>query len=312
MSVPFTKAAPDHEAVATRRDPPLVSVIVPTRNRAGLLHAGIAGVLAGCADVDAEVIYVDDSSTDDTSAVLAEYALTGKIQHVRARSGAPGRARNAGAAIAKGRYLLFTDDDCLVPPGWVAGMLNARERRGVTALTGGFRPASMKTPAERYYEYRMRLLFADKPKLVPAAPMMNLLVERSAFEEVGGFSDLRLPAMEDWELCYRLGRAGHPLFYDPSVSVVHAYGHGWQYVVKRVSQAAWLAPAIWRISGLNPWRKLARDAARFLGAPLWCLRYFPPRLYPVAVALELAYFPLRIIGVFAARIVEHRLRTRRR
>jgi glycosyltransferase involved in cell wall biosynthesis len=312
MSVTGTAAAAVDVAVATPDDRPLVSVIVPTRNRAELLRAGVAGVLAGCADVAVEVIYVDDSSTDDTGAVLAEYARTGDIRHVHTRSGAPGRARNAGAAVAKGQYLLFTDDDCLVPPGWVAAMLEARERHGVTALTGGFQPASMRTPAERYYEYRMRLLFADKPKQVSAAPMMNLLVERSAFEAVGGFSDLPLPAMEDWELCYRLGRAGHPLFYDPAVAVVHAYGDDWRYVVKRVSQAAWLAPTIWRISGLNPWRKVARDTARFLAAPLWCLRYFPARLYPVAVGLEVGYFVLRISGVFAASRVESRLRGRQR
>jgi glycosyltransferase involved in cell wall biosynthesis len=287
---------------------PLVSVIVPTRNRAGLLEAGVTNVLAGCAGVDAEVIYVDDSSTDDTGAVLAQLASEGKIRHVSTQSGAPGRARNAGAAVAKGRYLLFTDDDCLVPPGWVTAMLEARERHGVTVLTGGFKPARMKTSAERYYEHRMRLLFADTAKPVSAAPMMNLLVERSAFDAVGGFSDLRLPAMEDWELCYRLGRAGHPLFYDPAVSVVHAYGDDWRYVVKRVSQAAWLAPTIWRISGLDPWRKLARDTVRFLASPLWCLRYFPPKLYPAAVGLEIGYYFLRISGVFAARRVERRLR----
>ncbi len=308
MSVPGATAAPDHLTVDTSPDQPLVSVIVPTRNRAELLDAGVSGVLAGCTGVNVEVIYVDDSSTDDTGAMLAEYARAGKIVHVQTKSGAPGRARNAGAAVAKGRYLLFTDDDCLVPPGWVAAMLGARERHGVTALTGGFQAASMKTPAERYYEYRMRLLFADKPKPVSAAPMMNLLVERSAFEAVGGFSDLPLPAMEDWELCYRLARAGHPLFYDPAVAVVHAYGNDWRYVVKRVSQAAWLAPTIWRISGVNPWRKLGRDTVRFLSSPLWCLRYFPPNLYPAAVGLEVGYFFLRISGVFAAGRVERRLR----
>ncbi len=312
MSLLRTEATPDHAPVDTHRGSPLVSVVVPTRNRAGLLPAGIASVLAGCAGVDTEVIYVDDGSTDNTSAILGEYASTGKIRHVQARSGAPGRARNAGAAAAKGRYLLFTDDDCLIPDGWVAGMLEARERHGVTALTGGFQPASMKTPAERYYEYRMRLLFADSPRQVSAAPMMNLLVDRSAFEEIDGFSDLPLPSMEDWEFCYRLNRAGHTLFYDPAVSVVHAYGQDWDYVLKRVSQSAWLAPTVWRMSGLNPWRKLARDTARFLGAPIWCLRYFPPGLYPAAVALEVAYFSLRIVGVVAAPRVERRLRTRRR
>ena len=118
MSVPGTTAASDQLTVGPSE--PLVSVIVPTRNRAKLSARGVEGVLAGCGDVDVDVIYVDDSSTDDTGAVLAEYAKAGKIRQVQTRSGAPGRARNAGAAIAKGHYLLFTDDDCLVPPGWVA------------------------------------------------------------------------------------------------------------------------------------------------------------------------------------------------
>lgn len=291
-------------------DGPLVSVVVPTHNRAEGLERSIAGVLAGCADVDAEVIYVDDASSDDTPRILAEHTAAGRIRQVRVECGAPGPARNAGAALARGTYLLFTDDDCGVPEGWAAGMLAARERHGVDALSGGFAPARMETAAERYYEYRMRTLYADRARPVQAVPAMNLLVERAVFEKLDGYSSLRLPSMEDWEFCYRLVGSGCRLVYDPAVRVEHAYGRDWAYVRRRVFEAAWLGPAVWRLSGLPVRRKLARDALRAAAAPLWCLAYYPLGLYPPAVALEVGYFAVRLAGVLAARRVERRIRTR--
>lgn len=289
-------------------DPPLVSVVIATRNRGEGLETGIESVLGGLAGVDAEVLYVDDGSTDETAAVLARHAAAGRIRAMSVDCAAPGRARNAGAARARGRYLLFTDDDCEIPPNWAADLLALRERHGVAVLSGGFEPARMETAAERYIEYRMQTVFGSRAKSVQAAPMMCLLVERAAFEEVGGFSDLRLSSMEDWEFCYRLTAAGHSLYYDPSVRVRHEYGRDWCYVRRRVLEGAWLGPTVWRLSGFPVAPKLARDVARFLTAPLWCLRYFPPGLYLPAVALEGVYFATRLAGVLAAPIVERRLR----
>ncbi|WP_170231219.1 glycosyltransferase family 2 protein [Pseudonocardia kunmingensis] len=295
-------------AGSTSREP-LVSVVIPTHDRAASLEQGIEAVLAGCAGVDTEVIYVDDSSTDDTPAILARYAAAGRIRHESVSVRAPGPARNAGAAVARGRYLLFTDDDCTVPPGWVAGMLASREHHRVSALSGGFRPARMETGAERYYAHRMATIFGARSKPVAAVPMMNLLVERSAFAAVGGFSPLRLPSMEDWEFCYRLTAAGHDLHYDPAVSVTHPYGRHWGYVWGRVVQAAWLGPAVWRLTGVDARRKLARDALRWAAAPLWCLVYYPPRSYLPALALEAVYFATRLAGAVFAGRVERRLRS---
>jgi glycosyltransferase involved in cell wall biosynthesis len=287
---------------------PLVSVVIPTHNRGADLQRGVEAVLAACAGVVTEVIYVDDSSTDETAQILARYALDGRIRHETVCARAHGPARNAGAAVARGDFLLFTDDDCMVPERWVADMVAARASHQVPALSGGFRPASMETSAERYYAYRMATIFGDRAKPVTAVPMMNLLVERAAYETVGGFSALRLPSMEDWEFCYRLTLAGHGLYYDPVVSVVHPYGRHWRYVRKRVFQAAWLGPAVWRLTGLNVRRKLARDILRWASSPLWCLAYFPLRLYLPAVLLEMAYFVIRLAGAIAARRVERRFR----
>lgn len=292
---PSTTATPS----AMASPEPLVSVVIATRNRARLLPANIESVLKGCEGVRAEVIYVNDASTDDTAAVLAGFG--DRIRWLDAENArAPGRARNQGARIARGTWLLFTDDDCLIPEGWAKGMLDLQEKHRCDALSGGFTPVNMETSAERYYEYRMRTIFGREAKPIAAAPMMCFLVRRSAFEQVGGFSPMRLSSQEDWELCYRLTRAGHPIMYDPAVSVGHEYARDWGYVFRRVTDTAWIAPLVWRESGVNVLGKLAKDTARFLGAPVWCWHYFPLDLYPQAVGLEALYYAIRLASVVSS------------
>jgi hypothetical protein len=181
-------------------------------------------------------------------------------------------------------------------------MLRLQQKHGGDALSGGFLPVNMETSAERYYEYRMRTIFGRIAKPISAAPMMCFLVRRSAFEAIGGFSPMRLSSQEDWELCYRLGKAGHPIMYDPEVSVGHEYARDWGYVFRRVTDTAWIAPLVWRHSGVNTWGKLAKDTARFLGAPVWCLRYFPLDLYPQAVGLEALYYVIRLASVVSSTV----------
>jgi glycosyltransferase involved in cell wall biosynthesis len=280
---------------------PEISVVIATRNRAKLLPGNIASVLKGCAGVEAEVIYVNDGSTDDTAAVLQ--SCGDRIRWLEAKNArAPGRARNQGAAIARGTWLLFTDDDCLIPDGWARDMLRLQQKHRCDALSGGFLPVNMETSAERYYEYRMRTIFGRKAKPIAAAPMMCFLVRRSAFEAIGGFSPMRLSSQEDWELCYRLTRAGHALMYDPEVSVGHEYARDWGYVFRRVTDTAWIAPLVWRQSGVSTLGKLAKDTARFLGSPVWCLRYFPLDLYPQAVGLEALYYAIRLASVVSSTV----------
>jgi GT2 family glycosyltransferase len=277
---------------------PIVSVVVATRNRGHLIEDSIRSVLAGTEGVAAEAIYVDDASTDDTAARLAAWG--DKIQWRTAENcRAPGLARNVGAALARGEHILFTDDDCVLPPNWARDMLALRERHGCDALSGGFKGLGMDTPAERYAEYRHRINFGPKPKPIQAAPMMCFLVRRQAFEAVGGFAPKRLISMEDYDLCYRLRAAGYSLHYDPAVTVGHQYQKNWQPIVRRLVHTAWTAPRLWRSGKMSPAGKLAKDTARGLGAPLWCLRYFPLGLYPQAVGLEFLYFAVRVGGVAA-------------
>jgi len=102
-----------------------VSVVVPTRNRAHLLPR-LAGALERQAGAPAfEVVVVDDCSDDATAAVLADLAERsgGLLRALRTdQPGGAGAARNVGWRAARGRFVAFTDDDCVPEPGWLAGL----------------------------------------------------------------------------------------------------------------------------------------------------------------------------------------------
>jgi hypothetical protein len=104
------RVAVTREVAPMPQPQPLVSVIIPTRNRARLLRRSIASVL-GQSWRNLEVIVVDDGSTDDTAAALA--ACADPRLHVlrREQGSSAAAARNAGIAAARGDYLAFNDDD---------------------------------------------------------------------------------------------------------------------------------------------------------------------------------------------------------
>lgn len=92
---------------------PVVSVIVPTFNRAALVREAIDSVLAQTF-TSYEIIVVDDGSTDDTASVTAVYG--DRLRYVYTERGGVAHARNVGVRHAAGRYLTFLDsDDRLYP-----------------------------------------------------------------------------------------------------------------------------------------------------------------------------------------------------
>ncbi len=91
----------------------LVSVIIPTYNRAGLLLEAIESVLMQTHG-NIEIIVIDDGSTDDTREKLEPYRNNIRYKYIE--NGGPARARNEGMGMAKGRYIAFLDSDDLYYP----------------------------------------------------------------------------------------------------------------------------------------------------------------------------------------------------
>ena len=105
--------------------PPVVSVIICTRNRADSLRETLASMarLRVPEDMPAELLVVDNGSTDHTRQVVEEARLPDlPLRYVFEPLPGQSRARNRGMAESQGTIFLWTDDDVRVPEDWIEGM----------------------------------------------------------------------------------------------------------------------------------------------------------------------------------------------
>ena len=119
-----------------------LSAIVPTHDRPAELRRCLDTLRAQVGTGDRlEVVVIDDGSSSDIQGLVASVAEAGPVamRCERQALGGVNRARNHGAAIARGDVLAFLDDDTLVCPGW-AGALLARLR--APPGRGGRRPGA--------------------------------------------------------------------------------------------------------------------------------------------------------------------------
>ena len=180
-----------------------VSVVIPALNEAKHLPRTLEQAAAG---QPGEIIVADGGSHDDTLRVAEEYGA-------KLVSCIPGRARqmNAGAAVARGDFLLFLHADTLLPRGYCSEVLD------------GFRVAQVVGTAFRFAvadPFPGRWLLEASTNLrsrLWGKPYgdQGICVRRWAFDELGGFPDL--PIMEDYEFVRRLRRLGQVALLDSAV-----------------------------------------------------------------------------------------------
>lgn len=188
---------------------PLVSVMIPTHNRAGLVTRAIDSALAQ-SYAEVEVIVIDDGSTDTTRAVLAGYGDRIRVI-AQSNSGLAG-ARNAGLRAARGELLNFLDDDDMLLPEKLARQVAyLAEHPEVDLVLCGWQDISAED-GHVLAEFReiavdemlKTNLLAGNEGLLPAHVA---LVRRRVVEQVGLF-DQSLPMREGEDYWLRVALAG--------------------------------------------------------------------------------------------------------
>jgi GT2 family glycosyltransferase len=198
---------PFHTARTTA---PLVSVVLPTYDRAEPLRQAIASVVAQTYE-HWELLVVDDGSTDDTPAVVAAFADP-RIAYVPLARGGVCRARNAGLERARGRYVAYLDSDNT----WESRFLEV-----MVAFLGSseYRAAhsALRFSEEGRTLYRTGPFDRAHLLLQNAIDCNTIVHERELAQEIGGW-DEELRRTNDWDYVLRL-TAVTPLAYVPYVGV---------------------------------------------------------------------------------------------
>jgi GT2 family glycosyltransferase len=201
------------------------SIIVPSFRRADSLERLVASLLPQLADrPDRELIVVDDASNDPAYPALAA-RYPGQMRLVtQPKNAGPSAARNEGARIARGEYLIFTDDDCVAPPYWLDWFDNIVTQNPDVDLIGGYArplPHVKRWTPTRWAPFQfLQLGIWYNDEIVVLCSSCHLAVRKRWYERIGGFRE-QMRWAEDRNLTYRLRRAGAIIYTDEGWHLYH-------------------------------------------------------------------------------------------
>jgi GT2 family glycosyltransferase len=215
---------------------PEVSIVIPVHGRYDLTYHCLYAVHEHLDGREVEVIVIDDCSPDDTGMRLARFGNVTVLRNPVNEGFV--RSCNRGAACARGRFLVFLNNDTQVQSGWLAALLRVFVQRPGAGLAG----SQLIYPDGRLQEAG-GILFSDGSAWNyghlddPNKPQYSYLREadycsgaalaipRRLFDELGGFDEYFAPAYyEDTDLAMRVRKAGYEVYYQPLARVVHFEG----------------------------------------------------------------------------------------
>jgi GT2 family glycosyltransferase/glycosyltransferase involved in cell wall biosynthesis len=215
---------------------PKVSILIPVFNQMEVTLACLKSILKNTIELDYEVIVVDDNSSAETARCLEQVA------GLRVLTNKPNlgflHSCNAAAAVARGEFLLFLNNDTEVTQGWLAALLRVFERRMDAGLVG----AKLIYPDGRLQEAGGIIWrdasgvnygkwdHADRPEYnyvreVDYCSGSCLFIPKAFFDRIGGFDAIYAPAYyEDTDLAFKVRKAGRKVYYQPFSVVIHHEG----------------------------------------------------------------------------------------
>jgi len=225
---------------------PLVSVIIPTRNRAYILRSAIQSILRQIYK-NLEIIIVDDNSTDSTSKVVENTAKDNhNIKYIRndIHRGLPA-SRNIGLSYAKGDLIFFSEDDLILMPNTIEILVKTYSTLSKKYKVGAVAPRLILVSSTKFYSPLrecakiigyFNMLTGDHCAnydvetshiLLSEHPPATSLMPRDIFNIVGtyyaGYKYNYL--YEDSDLYYRILKHGFIMFYQPRAVAFHVSGN---------------------------------------------------------------------------------------
>jgi glycosyltransferase involved in cell wall biosynthesis len=197
-----------------------VSIIIPTINSEKDVRVLCESMKRLGLDKEAEFIFVDSYSRDDTVAILKQYDVTViSLNEIVSK----GKARNIGFQHSTGDIIFNTDADVEFVSGWYEALTDTMKYADIAAgyshIPGGSLPRVS--------------IFIDGQDI--SYPCCNIAHKRTVFEKVGLFDETQGQA-EDIEFNYRCIQQGHHIVYNPKIRIIHH---------QRSTRSGWWKQAFW-------------------------------------------------------------------
>ena len=211
-----------------------VSIVIPVFNKAELTSQCLVALAAVTHGVEYEVVVVDNASSDETPELLAQ--LGGDVQIIRnAENLGFATACNQGARAARGRYLVFLNNDTIPLEGWLEAMVAEVEAHPDVAVVGSkllYQDGTIQhagvvfsrwvfSPYHLYRQWPADVPAVNRRRELQCVTGACMLVRREVFERVGGFDEGYRNGFEDVDLCLKIGEQAWKIVYQPKSVLYH-------------------------------------------------------------------------------------------
>jgi len=213
-----------------------ISIIIPVFNQLHFTQACLASLQAHQGTERFEVIVVDDCSTDGTAEAVSR--MPGVVYLRNETNSGFIISCNRGAEAARGKYVVFLNNDTLVTDGWLTALIDTFAEEPRAGIVGskliypdgrlqeaggiiwrdasGWNYGKSDDPAKPEYNYLREVDYCS------AAALM---IPKTLFHGVGGFDSRYAPAYyEDTDLAFKVHQAGYKVLYQPLSEVIHYEG----------------------------------------------------------------------------------------
>ena len=204
---------------------PFFSIIIPNYNRNIQLKSCLHSLTClNYSPTNFEVIIVNDGGEVQLDHLIAPFKSKIKVLAIYKNNGGPASARNVGAKVAKGDFLVFIDDDCQPDREWLT-QLEHRLRTNPNCLIGGktlnlFKDNIYSTASQIIIEIVYRY-YNKNPEKCNFFSSNNIALSKQYFQKIGGF-DEQFRTAEDRDLCNRWLNKGLIIKYAKNAMVYHA------------------------------------------------------------------------------------------
>lgn len=215
---------------------PLVSIIIPVYNQFSYTYNCLKSIAQHSGDVPYEVILADDCSTDLTTKIkeiVSGIRLVRNEENLRFL-----RNCNRAAKEAKGKYILFLNNDTQVMENWLQPLVDLPEKDENIGMTGSkliYPDGSLQEAGGIVWKDGSAWNYGHGQN--PSMPEYNyvkeadyisgaaIMIRRNLWEQLGGFDERFVPAYyEDTNLAFQVRKAGFKVVFQPKSVVIHFEG----------------------------------------------------------------------------------------